>query len=557
MKFATVPIDQAEGALLAHAIRLPQLFIAKGRPIAAEDIALLRAAGVQSVAVALIEDGDVVEDVAAARVARLLAGRGIAAREANDGRCNLCAVFQGLLHFDPGGVDALNHIDEAITLGTLPVHEPVEQGAIVATIKVNPYAVAEDVVAAWEQAAAPLSVAPFRPHRVSLIQTMAPGLKASVLEKTSHATRERLEAFGSALCTDLRAPHEEQALARAIAQRRSAGDDLILICGACSIADRKDVVPAAIELAGGRVDHYGMPVDPGNLLLLGGFGDIPVIGMPGCARTPQLNGFDYVLRLVLAGLSVGREEIMSMGVGGLLRDIPWRARTTTDPTFGRKPPASPRIAAVVLAAGQSSRMGTNKLAEELDGKPVLRHVVDTILAARVENVVVVLGHQAEEMRALLASGDVECVVNERYRKGLSTSLKAGIAALPEDIEGAMIFLGDMPDIDASLIARLIGAFDPARMRAIVVPQRGGRQGNPVLWGRAFFPTLLEKTHGDAGAKHLIRRYAEWVAEVAVDDEAIFTDLDTAEALDARRQHGRRNGGDDLVAEIPKGDNVRA
>jgi molybdenum cofactor cytidylyltransferase len=274
--------------------------------------------------------------------------------------------------------------------------------------------------------------------------------------------------------------------------------------------------------------------------------------MPGCARTPQLNGFDYVLRLVLAGLSVGREEIMSMGVGGLLRGIPWRAKATTDPTFGRKPPASPRIAAVVLAAGQSSRMGTNKLAEELNGKPVLRHVVDTILAARVEKVVVVLGHQAEEMRALLAGGDVECVVNERYRKGLSTSLKAGIAALPEDIEGAMIFLGDMPDIDASLIARLIGAFDPARMRAIVNPQRGGRQGNPVLWGRAFFPTLLEKTHGDAGAKHLIRRYAEWVAEVAVDDEAIFTDLDTAEALDARRQHGRRNGGDDFGSRNSQG-----
>jgi molybdenum cofactor cytidylyltransferase len=551
MKFATVPIDDSAGALLAHAIRLPQLFIAKGRRIEAEEIAQLRAAGVGSVAVARIEDGDVAEDAAAARVALLLAGSGIVAREAHAGRCNLCAAFHGLLDFDPRGVDALNHIDEAITVGTLPFHEPVEPGAIVATIKVNPYAVAEEIVAAWERAAAPLRVAPFRPHRVSLIQTLAPGLKPSVLEKTARATRERLEAFGSALCADLRAPHEEQALAREIGQRRAAGDDLILICGACSIADRKDVVPAAIERAGGRVDHYGMPVEPGNLLLLGGLGDVPVIGMPGCARTPQLNGFDHILRLTLAGLPVGREQIMSMGVGGLLRNVHWRAKTTA----GREASA-PRIAAVVLAAGQSCRMGANKLRQDLDGKPILRHVIDAIRATRIEKIFVVLGHQAEETRALV-DGDVELVVNELYRDGLSTSLKAGIAALPEEIDGAMIFLGDMPDIDPTLIGHMIDCFDPAHRRTIVTPQRGGRQGNPVLWGRAFFPVLLEKTQGDSGAKHLIRRYAEWVAEVAADDESIFTDLDTSEALNARRRRGRPDIGDDLSAASPKGDNVRA
>jgi molybdenum cofactor cytidylyltransferase len=533
MKFAAVPVDEAFGALLAHAIRRPGLFIAKARLLGAEDLANLRAAEVKSVTVARLEDGDVVEDEAAARVGRRLAGSGLAAREAQAGRCDLCAMFPGLLDFNARVVDTLNHIHDGITLATLPLHEPVESGAVVATIKVNPYAVAKDVMATWERRAAPLRVAPFRPLRVSLIQTLAPGLKDSLLEKTARLTRARLEALGSALCAELRTPHIEETLAGEIGRRRAAGDDLILICGAHSIADRHDVVPAAIDLAGGQVVHFGMPVDPGNLLLLGAIGETPIIGMPGCARTPQLNGFDHVLRLILADIPVGRAKIMSMGVGGLLRHGPSPAKA-----ISRKSPP-PRIAAVVLAAGQSRRMGANKLIADLGGRPVVRHVVDAIRAAGVAKTLVVLGHQAEETRALLAGAGVDFVVNARYREGVSTSLKAGIAALPDEIDGAMIFLGDMPDIEPSLIARLIAAFEPASMRAIVAPQRDGRQGNPVLWGRIFFPILLEKTKGDAGAKHLISRYREWVAEIAAEDDGIFTDLDTAEALRLRRERGER------------------
>ena len=547
MKFGTVPVEEAPGGLLARSVRLPGFFISKGQMIGPEDVARLRSAGVTFLTVARLEKHDIAEDFAAARIGRLLAGAGIVAREARAGRCELCAAFPGLLDFVPSAISTLNHIHDGVALATLPLHEIVEPGAIVATVKAHPFAVPEIVVAAWERAAAArpllslgahkakglLRVAPFRPFRASLIQTVAPGLKESVLAKTSRSTRERLEAYGAALCADLRAPHEEQALAQELRQRRAEGDDLILICGAYSTADRRDVVPSAVEIAGGEVRHFGMPVDPGNLMLLGAMGDAPVIGMPGCARTTEPNGFDRLLRLLLAGLPVGRAQIMSMGVGGLLRDKPRRRRASNG-----KPPA-PRIAAVVLAAGQSSRMGANKLAATLDGKPVLRHVVDNIRAARLDKIVVVLGHQADETRALLAGAGVDTVVNEHYRKGIATSLQAGIAALPDEIDGAMIFLGDMPDIDAALIGRLTEAFDPARMRAIVVPKREGRQGNPVLWGRAFFPILAEETHGDSGAKHLIPRYARWVAEIPADTDAIFADLDTAEALRQRRERGSR------------------
>ncbi|MCI4678154.1 NTP transferase domain-containing protein [Rhodoblastus acidophilus] len=529
MKFVTLAIEEACGGLLAHSIRRAQLLIPKGRILAPDDISRLRAAGVARVQVALLDPKkDVAEDAAAARVARALAGSGVIAGEARAGRCDLHAAFYGLLHFDPRRVDGFNHVDEAITLATLPPHEVFEPGERIATIKVNPYAAPERVVAACEKAAAPLKILPFRPHRVALIQTLAPGLKAQTLEKTTRHTRDRLMALSSALCAELRVTHEEKTLSREIAARGAAGDDLILIAGAYSTVDRKDVVPAALEKAGGRVIHFGMPVDPGNLLLLGELGGTPVIGMPGCARAPQLNGVDFILRRLLAGLPVGRADIMSMGVGGLLRDRRANAKT--------KRAAPPRIAAIVLAAGRSQRMGANKLTMTLDGKPLVRHAADTARAAGIETIVVVVGHEAEKVRAALAGCDVAFVLNEDYAQGLSTSLKKGVAALPRELDGAMIFLGDMPDIDPAMIARMIAAFDPREGSAIVAPRCRGRLGNPVLWGRAFFPLILERTSGDAGAKQLIGRYGQWVAAIDAGDD-IFTDLDTAEAMNERRRLG--------------------
>ncbi len=543
MKFVMVATENAEGGILGHAVRMPHFFLPKGLRLDSSVLAQLRGAGVEKVAVARVEAGDVPEDRAAERAARNLAGAGIIANKSHAGRVNLCASYKGLLLFEPQGVDALNHIDEAITIATLPLHDVVEPGQVVATIKVNPYAVGEEVVAAWEKAAKSFRVEAFRPYRASLIQTLAPGLKQSVLDKTSRATVERLEALGGALAAEARPPHESEALAAELRQRIAAGDDLVLICGACSIADRNDVIPSAIVAAGGKVEHFGMPVDPGNLLLVGAIREVPVIGMPGCARTPQLNGFDHILRRVFAGLPTGREAIMNMGVGGLLKETPWRAepraaaKTGTDFSAGKRAIA-PRIAALVLAAGQSSRMGENKLLLPLEGKPMLRHVVDAIKTCSVASITLVLGHQADAVRALFDDAPVTFVVNEDYRQGLSASLKKGLAALPSDVDGALVFLGDMPDVDPALIDRMIAAFEPGQMRAIIVPKRGGRRGHPVLWGRGFFPILMEKMTGDIGAKAFIGQYAEWVAEIEAGHDGVFTDLDTPEAFRARKRRER-------------------
>ena len=221
--------------------------------------------------------------------------------------------------------------------------------------------------------------------------------------------------------------------------------------GASAIADRRDVIPSALEAIGGHIEHFGMPVDPGNLLMIGGDASgHPVLGAPGCARSPKENGFDWVLMRLLAGLPVAREDITGLGVGGLLMEIVTRPQPRDEPA-----PAGRNIAGVVLAAGRSSRMGgPNKLLEQIAGRPLVRIVVDAVLASRARPVIVVTGHQRERVEAALAGLPVRFVHNPHFADGLGTSLKAGIAALPAGADGAIVCLGDMPQVDAALIDRL-------------------------------------------------------------------------------------------------------
>jgi molybdenum cofactor cytidylyltransferase len=305
------------------------------------------------------------------------------------------------------------------------------------------------------------------------------------------------------------------------------GAELVIVFGASAIADRRDVIPAAVEAVGGRIEHFGMPVDPGNLLLIGDARGRPVLGAPGCARSPKENGFDWVLMRLLAGLEVPREAITGMGVGGLLMEIVTRPQPRDEPVV---PARERRVAAAVLAAGRSTRMGgSNKLLAEIGGKPLVRIAAEQALASRASPVIVVTGHQRERVEAALAGLSVRLVHNPDYAQGLGTSLRAAVAAAPADVDGIVICLGDMPQVDAALIDRLIAAFDPERGALAVVPTIAGQRGNPVLWSRRFFPDLMA-IEGDIGARYLIGRYSEAVAEVPVTGKAALIDIDTPEAL---------------------------
>ena len=535
MKFGPVAPADALGATAVHSIRQGDLVLKKGTLIGPAEVAALKAAGVKELVVARLEPGDVSEDEAAADIAAAVAGEGVRTDRAFTGRCNLFAETSGVLVLDKDAIDRLNRIDDAVTLATLPAFKPVVEGEMIATVKIIPFAVSRNArnkaVAEAAKAKPVIRVAPYTVRKIGIVSTLLPGLSPKVVDKTLKITAARIAPAGATIVAEKRVPHATQALAAAIDEVLKAGAELVIVFGASAIADRRDVIPAAIEAVGGEIEHFGMPVDPGNLMLIGRLHGQAVIGAPGCARSPKENGFDWVLMRLLAGLPVSREDITGMGVGGLLMEIVTRPQPRTVPPE-QAVKKEYRIAAVVLAAGRSTRMGAiNKLIAEIGGKPLVRIAAEQALASRAKPVTVVTGHEHERVEAALAGLPVRFVHNPDYADGLGTSLKAGIAAVPADADGVVVCLGDMPQVDAGLIDKLIAAFDPERGGLVVVPSIDGRRGNPVVWSRRFFHDLTAIS-GDIGARHLIGSYAEAVVEVPVAGEAALTDVDTPESLSA-------------------------
>ena len=533
MKFGPASPAEAIGGVTVHTLRQGSLVLKKGTTIGPAEVAQLQRAGVREVVVVRLEDGDVSEDVAAASIAEAVAGDGIHVERAFTGRANLFAAKAGVLVVDRAAVDRINGVDEAITFATLAAYKPVVEGEMVATVKLIPFGVEAKLRDAAVKAASggALRIAPYTIKRVGIVSTLLPGLAPKVVEKTLRVTAERLAPAGATIIADRRVPHDETALAAAIRELLGLGAELVIVFGASAIADRRDVIPAAITEIGGAIEHFGMPVDPGNLLLIGSAGGVPVLGAPGCARSPVENGFDWVLMRLLAGLKVTRAELTGMGVGGLLMEIVTRPQPREKPgTDGNR-----NVAAIILAAGRSTRMGgPNKLLAELGGKTLVRIVTEQALASKAKGVIVVTGHQAELVEKALQGLNVKFVRNPSFAQGLAGSVKAGVAAVPGDADGAVICLGDMPLIDAHLIDRLIEAFAPDRGNLIAVPVSDNRRGNPVLWSRRFFNELMT-LDGDIGARHLIARHSEAVAEVPVEGHGAFLDIDTPQALAAAQR----------------------
>jgi molybdenum cofactor cytidylyltransferase len=536
MKFGPASPADALGGVTVHTLRQGSLVLKKGTTIGSAEVEALNKAGVKEIVVVRLEDGDVSEDVAAGGIARAIAGEGVDVERAFTGRSNLFAAQAGVLVVDREAVDNINRVDEAITFATLPAFKAVVVGEMIATVKIVPFGIAADLcdraVAAAETGR--MRVAPYKIKRVGIVSTVLPGLAVKVIDKTLRVTADRLAPAGAAIIAERRVPHEEAALAAAIKELLGLGAELVIVFGASAIADRRDVIPAALESVGGKIEHFGMPVDPGNLLLIGNAGGAPVLGAPGCARSPVENGFDWVLMRLLAGLKVTRSDLTGMGVGGLLMEIVTRPqpRKSSDAEGNRN------IAGVILAAGRSTRMGgPNKLLAELGGKPLVRIVTEQVLASKVSEAIVVTGHQAAQVEKALAGLKVKFVRNPDFATGLASSVKTGIAAVPATADAAVVCLGDMPLIDARLIDRLIGAFAPDRGNLIAVPVSDNRRGNPVLWSRRFFDELMT-LDGDVGARHLIARHNEAVAEVPVEGRGAFLDIDTPEALAAARQSNR-------------------
>lgn len=527
MRFGPVPVDKAQGAILAHATVAGGRRLRKAHRLTDDDIAALKEAGIGEVTTAVLAPDDLDEDAAAALIAESMNAPGVETRPPATGRVNFHAGKAGVFVVDKASIDAVNCLDPAITIATVDSHVAVEAGQMVATVKIIPFAVSRALA---ERAAAMLgggeafSVHPFTPRRVGLVQTALAATKPSVLDKTARTTTARLERSASRLARELRPPHEEEAVSTAIGEL-APDSDLILVFGASAVCDEDDVIPAAIRRAGGRVERVGMPVDPGNLLVLGWLGEKPVLGAPGCARSPKLNGFDWVLDRLVADLEVTGDDIAGMGVGGLLMEIPSRPQ----PREPAKKPDRTAVWAVLLAAGRSRRMGSgNKLLADFGGEPLVRRTAERVAASGVAGTLAVLGHQADQVASALSGLDIGHIDNPEFASGIASSLKAGIRALPEGAAGALVALADMPEVKTGDINRMVDAFAGSGGKAIVRATNGGKRGNPVILPRALFAEI-GRLEGDAGARQLVETAPLEVIEVEI-GPAASVDVDTPDAL---------------------------
>jgi len=538
MIFAAFPIHETRGAILAHSVTAGSTVFKKGHHLTSEDIRTLDVAGIRTVYAAKLEADDVHEDEAAEKLARALAGAHTVSAKPFTGRCNIHAAANGLARINVEQINAINAIDEGITIATLPPYEPADDKQMLATVKIIPFAVKR---AKLEQALAlainpGIELSPYKVRHADLILTTLPGTKPSLLKKAERVIAARIAHFGIKLSDVQTCEHSEHAVAHAL-QQTTKESELTFILGASAIVDRADIVPSAIELTGGTLHHFGMPVDPGNLLLTAEFNNRPVLGLPGCARSPKLNGADWVIARLATGAPVRPQDIQNMGVGGLLKEIPSRPqpRNKKPPTDKAMTKKDRRIAALILAAGRSTRMGdANKLTQEVGLKPMISHVTDATLSAHVDEIILITGHQQDQIIHALGGRPLTHVHNPDYADGLSTSIQTGIRealACTPPVDAALILLGDMPFITADMINRLVDAYSPTDDRMIVVPKVNGKRGNPVLWDASFFSELQALT-GDVGAKHLIAEHENLVAEVEFDNDAPLTDIDTQAALAA-------------------------
>ncbi len=533
MKFGPVPVDRATGTVLAHSVKLPDSRIRKGIRLTEHEVQSLRKAGVLEVVVARPEPGDLGEDQAAEVLGRRFRSEGLNPRAPFTGRVNVVAATSGVLEIDLPVINAANAVDESVTIATLPNHTFVYARQLVATIKIITYFVHEAVLNRVNEI---VSSCPMRLHGLvkttaSLVLSRLPDTNARVVEKGRDSVTGRLAALGIELASVRVVDHHPDAIAQAL---KSVGGDMIFVLGASATSDRLDAAPAGVARAGGRIERFGMPVDPGNLLFLGDYDETPVIGLPGCIRSPVLNGADWVLQRVACGVAIDDETIAGLGVGGLLKENPGRPQPRSAAVSGIR---TPIVAGILLAAGSSRRMGDqDKLLMTIDDVTLLERSASAMAKSNLDHAIVVVPADRDSRRSAVEHLPVSLVEipAEAAATGMATSLRAGLSAVPDGADAVVIVLADMPDVSEEHINRLIEAFSPQDNREICrAIAENGTPGHPVLFGKRFFENLA-LLEGDRGARDLLGRASRFLIDVPTPGLGAIIDLDTVEDWSAWR-----------------------
>lgn len=523
MKFGKVVLAKAVGHVLAHSLSLPDLKLKKGIVITQQHVEQLSAENIETITVASLDIGDVPENEAAAKLGAVFKKTNIDVTEPVAGRVNLVAQCNGILVLDHERIRAFNKVDESITIATLNNYARVQKGMLLATIKIIPYAVDKGML---QTAVIQISDDAFFLHgfgvgTCDIILTQTDGFKTNLLNKGEAAIVDRVLPLGLRAISTQIVKHQIDDVSKAIIQCKSNN---IFILGASATSDRQDVIPSSIINVGGEIKRFGMPVDPGNLLLLAKLGSKNVIGMPGCVRSPAINGADWVLERLVAGLQIVSDDVAAMGVGGLLKEISLRPLPRTAPKLRDN-----RFVAIVLAAGSSRRMGSeDKLFKTINGVPLLRHTVEQICTSNISKCLVVVRQITEKHRDALKGLDIDLVEAPDAAKGMSASMRAGVLAVGPKSKGYLICLADMPDITSMHINKIVAAHNPDSGDLIIRPKSpSGQFGHPVLFDGRFYEDMTS-IDGDVGAKSVISSAKESVLDIEM-DEAVCVDLDTSEA----------------------------
>ena len=495
MKFGTFPVEDCVGGILAHSISIGGKRMRKGRRLSYEDVDSLRAAEISEIVVALLESGDLGEDEAAERIAAKLCGGGnrLITSAPFTGRVNIYVEEPGILYVDERRVLELNRIDPAITLATLPNFSRLAPRMLAATVKIITYGVPEaEVVRAETVGAGALKHRDVAHRSAGLIMTEIPGGKHSLIEKGRVSVESRLSALGISLVDAQVTSHDAASIGKAL---KDCDGSILLILTGSATSDSRDVAPYGLQLAGGVLHRFGMPVDPGNLLFLGKMGPKPVIGLPGCARSPALNGADWVLERVACGIAIEDIDIAAMGAGGLLKEIPVRPQPRGTIAAAS---ARPIIEALVIEAGNFEQ------AFEIAKK---------VSRSRLDRVKLVGSEPTGDLAGEIAGSNVALVRTGTNLRRRGDSIRMGIAALGRDADAVVLIPADGFVPNGAQLNRMAAAFSPSDNREIIrFAGPGISSGPPILFGRRFFESLSE-LGGTSGASKLIAEFGDFLNEI--------------------------------------------
>ncbi len=531
MKILGLDPQESLGSVIAQTYNLPGKTISKGTFVTSEIVDYFKEVDVQTILCAVPDNGDIHEDEAANIISNAIDRSHIYAESASTGRVNFKSQALCLVRYKRDLIKEVNLVDESIAFSIVEHNQLLAKNDLIATLKIIPFFTQKKYV---DQVISILDKNElFKTHslnkkEVSLIQTSFVWQKKSMFKATSNVTRNRLESLDCSLNEEKLIRHDYNVLRTEIRSSIESGIDILLISGASAIIDRSDYIPKAILSEGGEIIQYGLAVDPGNLLLVGKIAETTIIGMPGCARSPKLNGFDWVLQLLMADIPVVKEELAEMGAGGLLMEIASRPLPRALAKSVNK--REKKIMGVILAAGNSRRMGKdNKLLKNIDGAPLIRNIALEITKSDLDSCSIVLGYQSDKVADVIKDLNINLILNPLWKEGQASSLKVALNSLTSSYSDLLVMLGDLPGIKSGHINRIIEEHlsSENRRSKITIPSFKGEKGNPVIWGKSFFHDL-SNLEGDVGGRVLFDQHPAAINLIEMDDPGVVTDTDTPE-----------------------------